>query len=95
MEPSRLEPEMSEDMSPEQQERDRMRVSIQQKDDLAMEKFRQIVTETTFDLDPICVYVIMDKLRGTHNSAKIPEKSYKKAEQMLRVLGVNKYWENP
>lgn len=72
-----------------------MRVSIQQHDAAAMEKFRQIVTETTFDLDPICVYVIMDKLRGTHNSANIPEKSYKKAEQMLRVLGVNKYWENP
>ena len=35
----------------------------------------------------------MDKLRGTHNSAGIPEKSYKKAEQMLRVLGVNKHWE--
>lgn len=87
---------MSESYSPEQEtELKRMRTSIQEKDAAVMAKFQTIITETAFDLDPICVYVIMDKLRGTHNSAKIPEKSYKKAEQMLRVLGVNKYWENP
>ena len=82
-------------MSPQQAERDRMRSTIQQQDDEVMKKFKQIITETTFELDSICVYVIMDKLRGTHNSANIPEKSYKKAEQMLRVLGVNKFWEAP
>ena len=86
---------MSDFSTPEQEaERGRLRQSIQDQDAQVMEKFRRIITETSFDLDPICVYVIMDKLRGTHNSAGIPEKSYKKAEQMLRVLGVNKHWEN-
>ena len=85
---------MSESYTPEQEtELKRMRVSIQEKDAQVMAKFQSIINDTAFDLDPICVYVIMDKLRGTHNSAGIPEKSYKKAEQMLRVLGVNKHWE--
>ena len=87
---------MSESYTPEQEpELTRRRVRIQQKDAQVMAKFQSIINDTAFDLDPICVYVIMDKLRGTHNSAKIPEKSYKKAEQMLRVLGVSKHWENP
>jgi hypothetical protein len=81
------------EINPSEQEQKRLRVSIQENDAQVMAKFKTIITETSFDLDPICVYVIMDKLRGTHNSAGIPEKSYKKAEQMLRVLGVNKYWE--
>jgi len=72
----------------------RTRTSMQASEAEVMERFRKIITETAFDLDPLCVYVIMDKLRGIHNSAGISEKSYKKAEQMLRVLGVNKYWED-
>lgn len=70
----------------------RLRASIQAEEAKAMARFRSIIAETTLDLDPICVYVIMDKLRGTHNSAHIPEKTYKKAEQMLRVLGLSKHW---
>ena len=57
-----------------------------------MAKFRAIIADTSFDLDPLCVYVLMEKLRGMHNSAGIPERSYKKAEQMLRVLGLGKHW---
>ena len=72
----------------------KLRSSIRQSDHDMMERFKTIINEVAFELDPICVYVIMDKLRGIHNSAGIPEKSYKKAEQMLRVLGVDKYWEN-
>ena len=87
---------MSESPLPHQElEAKRLRASIQENDARVMEQFKSIITETAFDLDPVCVYVIMDKLRGTHNSAGIPEKSYKKAEQMLRVLGVNKHWETP
>ncbi len=71
----------------------RVRTSMQASEAEVMDRFRKIISETAFDLDPLCVYVIMDKLRGMHNSAGISEKSYKKAEQMLRVLGVNKYWE--
>lgn len=59
-----------------------------------MARFKEIINQTAFDLDPLCVYVIMDKLRGMHNSAGISEKSYKKAEQMLRVLGLSKHWES-
>jgi hypothetical protein len=70
----------------------RLRSSIQDREHLVMEQFRTIINETAFDLDPICVYVIMDKLRGMHNSASIPDKSYRKAEQMLKVLGVDKHW---
>ncbi|MEB3198719.1 MAG: hypothetical protein VKP62_16095 [Candidatus Sericytochromatia bacterium] len=73
-------------------EHQRLRASIEASERAAMAKFRQIIDETTFDLDPICVYVIMDKLRGTRNTAGIPEKAYKRAEQMLRVLGLSKYW---
>ena len=72
----------------------RLRSSIRQSDHDVMERFKKIIDEVAFELDPICVYVIMDKLRGIHNSAGIPDKSYKKAEQMLRVLGVDKYWES-
>lgn len=69
-----------------------IRNSIQDQENVVMERFRKIINQTAFDLDPICVYVIMDKLRGQHNSANIPEKSYKKAEQMLKVLGVDRHW---
>jgi hypothetical protein len=62
-------------------------------EDEAMGRFKAIIAETAFDLDPLCVYVIMDKLRGLHNSAGISEKSYKKAEQMLNVLGLSKHLE--
>ncbi|HEY9721495.1 MAG TPA: hypothetical protein V6D47_05750 [Oscillatoriaceae cyanobacterium] len=71
-----------------------LRGSMAKHDHQVMEQFKRIINETSFELDPICVYVIMDKLRGMHNSAGIAEKSYKKAEQMLRVLGVDKYWEH-
>jgi hypothetical protein len=71
----------------------RLRDSITNRDAEVMEQFRQILGEVAVELDPVCVYVIMDKLRGTPNSANIPEQTYKKAEQMLRVLGVNKHWE--
>lgn len=85
---------MKESMSPEQEnELKRLRVRIQEHDAEVMEKFKTIINETAFELDPICVYVIMDKLRGIRNSANIPEKSYKKAEQMLKVLGVSRHWE--
>ena len=70
----------------------RLRTSIHDKEAEVMAQFKQIINETAFDLDPLCVYVIMDKLRGMHNSAGISEKSYKKAEQMLKVLGVDKHW---
>lgn len=73
----------------------RLRSSMQHRDAVVMDRFKQVINETAFDLDPLCVYVIMDKLRGMHNSAGISEKNYKKAEQMLRVLGVNRYWETP
>ena len=75
-------------------EQKRLRASIQDAEAEAMARFKAIIQETTLDLDPLCVYVLMDKLRGTHNSAQISEKSYKKAEQMLRVLGLSKHWEN-
>lgn len=71
----------------------RLRNSMQDQEDAVMAKFKTIIAETAFDLDPLCVYVIMDKLRGMHNSAGISEKSYKKAEQMLKVLGLSKHWE--
>lgn len=74
-------------------ERDRLRSSIHDQEAVVMARFKQIINETAFDLDPLCVYVIMDKLRGMHNSAGISDKSYKKAEQMLRVLGLSKHWE--
>jgi hypothetical protein len=74
-------------------EQKRLRESIQTHEQEVMDKFKRIINESAFELDPICVYVIMDKLRGMTNSAGIPEKSYKKAENMLRVLGLNKYWE--
>jgi hypothetical protein len=82
-------------MTKEQREdaRDRLRSSIHDQEAVVMSRFKQIINETAFDLDPLCVYVIMDKLRGMHNSAGISEKSYKKAEQMLRVLGLSKHWE--
>jgi hypothetical protein len=70
----------------------RLRASIQAREDEAMARFRAIIADTSFDLDPLCVYVLMDKLRGMQNSAGIPERSYKKAEQMLRVLGLAKHW---
>ena len=81
-------------LSVEQQNHEsrRIRSSIQDRETAVMERFRQIINETAFDLDPLCVYVIMDKLRGIHNSANIPEKSYRKAEQMLKVLGIDKHW---
>lgn len=83
------------EMTPEQEnELKRLRVRIQEHDAEVMEKFKAIINETAFELDPICVYVIMDKLRATRNSAGIPEKSYKKAEQMLKVLGVSRHWED-
>ena len=75
-------------------ERDKLRSSIQDKEEAVMARFKEIISQTAFDLDPLCVYVIMDKLRGMHNSAGIPDKSYKKAEQMLRVLGLSKHWES-
>lgn len=75
------------------EERDKLRSSIQDTEAAVMARFKAIISETAFDLDPLCVYVIMDKLRGMHNSAGIPDKSYKKAEQMLRVLGLSKHWE--
>ena len=70
----------------------KLRTSIQDREAAVMAKFKQIINETAFDLDPLCVYVIMDKLRGQHNSAGISDKSYKKAEQMLRVLGLSRHW---
>lgn len=83
-------------MTKEQQadERDKLRSSIHDREAAVMAQFKQIINDTAFDLDPLCVYVIMDKLRGMHNSAGISEKSYKKAEQMLRVLGLSKHWES-
>lgn len=80
--------------SPHDASQKRLRASIQDAEARAMARFKAIIEETTLDLDPICVYVIMDKIRGTRNSAQIPEKSYKKAEQMLRVLGLSKHWED-
>lgn len=74
-------------------ERDKLRSSIHDQEAQVMARFKDIINQTAFDLDPLCVYVIMDKLRGMHNSAGISEKSYKKAEQMLRVLGLSKHWE--
>lgn len=71
----------------------RLRTNMQEQEDEVMTRFKAIINETAFDLDPLCVYVIMDKLRGMHNSAGISEKSYKKAEQMLKVLGLSKHWE--
>ena len=70
----------------------RLRHSMQSQEDVVMTRFKAIINETAFELDPLCVYVIMDKLRGIHNSAGISEKSYKKAEQMLKVLGLSKHW---
>ena len=84
---------MKEPVTPDNNDLKRLRSRIQQHDVEVMEKFKRIINETAFELDPICVYVIMDKLRGIRNSANIPEKSYKKAEQMLKVLGVSRHWE--
>jgi hypothetical protein len=81
-------------MTPKQKrDAQRLRDSITTRDVQVMEEFKRILDSVAVELDPVCVYVIMDKLRGTPNSANIPESTYKKAEQMLRVLGVNKHWD--
>lgn len=70
----------------------RLRDSIRHDDEAAMGRLKAILEEAVVDLDPIAMYVMLDKLRGQRNSAGIPQASWVKAEQTLRVLGLDRYW---
>lgn len=70
----------------------RLRASIRHSDEATMARLKAILAEAVVELDPLEVYVMMDKLRGQRNSGNIPLESWVITEQALRMKGLDRYW---
>ena len=70
-------------------ERRALRERFTNEDSLVMARFKRLMDEVAFELDPLLVNVILDRLRGQRNSGGLDEAVYAKAERLLALLGVD------